>query len=231
VNTGSGLVVIDTGLGPATAADSNNTAGLFQKNLVAAGLSADAVDTVIISHFHGDHVNGLIDQNQLLFPNAEILVPAKELAFWMDDGEMSRAPEGRMQGLFKNNRRVFNEDTMKHVATYEWDKDVVSGITAKGTPGHTPGHTSFVISSGDDSVFVQSDVTNNPALFVRNPGWHATFDQDGAMAEETRRKVYDMVVAEKMPIQGFHYPFPALGYVSKDGDGYNLVPVPWTTQL
>jgi hypothetical protein len=68
-------------------------------------------------------------------------------------------------------------------------------------------------------------------LFVRNPSWHLTFDQDPVMAEKTRRKVYDMAAAEKMPIQGFHYPFPALGYISKDGDGYSLVPVPWTTQL
>lgn len=232
VNTGSKLVVIDTGYGPAKAAESGGTAGLFQQNLAAAGFSAADVDTVIISHFHGDHVDGLLDgDGNATFPNAEILVPSTELAYWMDDGEMSRAPEGRMAGLFKNNRRVFNEETMKRVATYDWDKEVAPGIVAHGTPGHTVGHSSFVISSGSKSVYVQSDVTNNPALFVRNPTWHAFFDQDGDMAEATRRKVYDMLVAEKMPVQGFHYPFPALGYVEKDGEGYRVAPVAWTSLL
>lgn len=232
VNTGSRLIVIDTGYGPAMAVKSDNTAGLFQQNLAAAGLNAADVDTVIISHFHGDHVNGLLDgDSKPTFPNAEILVPAPEFAFWMDDGEMSRAPKGRMEGLFKNNRRVFNDDMKKRVATYEWDKEVAPGILAQGTPGHTVGHTSYVISSGSSSVYVQSDVTNNPALFVRNPRWHASFDQDGAKAEETRLKVYEMVAAEKLLMQGFHYPFPALGHVEKDGSGYRVVPVSWTSQL
>ncbi|HEV7411084.1 MAG TPA: MBL fold metallo-hydrolase, partial [Bradyrhizobium sp.] len=76
-------------------------------------------------------------------------------------------------------------------------------------------------------VYIQSDVTNHPALFVSNPGWHLMFDQDPQLAEKTRRKVYDMLVADKMRVQGFHYPFPANGYVEKDGNGYRLVPAPW----
>jgi glyoxylase-like metal-dependent hydrolase (beta-lactamase superfamily II) len=150
-------------------------------------------------------------------------LPQKEWAFWMDDGEMSRALPGRMQDLFKNNRRVFDAFGRK-VTPYEWNKEVAPGITAVGTPGHTPGHTSYVIASGSSRVFVQSDVTNVPYLFARNPGWHAAFDQNGKMAEETRRKVYDMAVAEKLPIQGFHYPFPGLARVEKDGNGYRVIP-------
>ncbi|WP_088345695.1 MULTISPECIES: MBL fold metallo-hydrolase [Rhodomicrobium] len=232
VNTGSKLIVIDTGYGPAAAAKPGSTAGLFQQNLAAAGIDPKSVDTVVISHFHGDHVNGLLDANSApTFPNAEILVPAVEYKYWMDDGEMSRAPAGRMADLFRDNRKVFNDEIKKRVATYEWNKEVAPGILAQATPGHTPGHTSYVISSGTGKVFIQSDVTNNPALFVRNPQWHATFDQDGDMAEATRRKVYDMLAAEKMLVQGFHYPFPALGHVEKDGSGYRLVPVHWTPQL
>ena len=88
-------------------------------------------------------------------------------------------------------------------------KDVAPGLLAVASFGHTPGHTSYVLSSGSDKLFIQSDVTNLPALFVTNPGWHLMFDQDPAMAEATRRKVYDMLVADKMRVQGFHYPFPA----------------------
>ena len=231
VNTGAKLVVIDTGTGEANFQRSNGAAGQFQANLAASGIDRNAVDTVVISHFHGDHVNGLLTaDNKPAFPNAEILVPRTEWAFWMDDGEMSRAPKGRMEDLFKNNRRVFDALGRK-VTPYEWDKEVAPGITAVATPGHTLGHTSYVIASGSSRLYVQSDVTNVPVLFARHPGWHAAFDQVPQMAEETRRKVYDMVSAEKMPVQGFHYPFPALGHVEKEGDGYRVVPVPWNPVL
>jgi len=232
LNTGGKLVLIDTGTGEANFAASKGTAGQFTNNLTAAGLSAAAIDTVIISHYHGDHMNGLLKaDNSLAFPNAEILVPAKEHNYWMDDGEMSRAPKGRIEGLFKNSRRVFSGDVLKRLRTYEWDKEVVPGVTAFGTPGHSPGHTSLLVSSGASKVYVQGDVTHVPYLFARNPGWHAFYDQDAAMAEATRRKVYDMLVADKMMVQGFHYPFPAHAYIEKAGNGYREVMVPWNAAI
>lgn len=231
INTGSKLILIDTGNGEDALAASKGAAGQLKANLAASGIDAKNIDLVIISHFHADHVNGLIAPGGgMAFPNAEIAVPAKEFAYWMDDGEMSRAPKGRMEDLFKNNRRVF--DPIKNKVTrYEWDKELAPGILAMGTPGHTPGHTSFMITSGANKVFVQSDVTNHPALFVRNPGWHAFFDQDPAQAEATRRKTFNMVVAEKAPVQGFHFPFPSLGHIEKDGNGYRLAPAPWNPAI
>jgi len=232
LNTGGKLILIDTGTGEANFAASKGTAGQFTNNLTAAGLSPAAIDTVIISHYHGDHMNGLLKaDNSLAFPNAEILVPAKEHNYWMDDGEMSRAPKGRIEGLFKNSRRVFSGDVLKRLRTYEWDKEVVPGVTAFGTPGHSPGHTSLLVSSGASKVYVQGDVTHVPYLFARNPGWHAFYDQDAAMAEATRRKVYDMLVADKMMVQGFHYPFPAHAYIEKAGNGYREVMVPWNAAI
>jgi glyoxylase-like metal-dependent hydrolase (beta-lactamase superfamily II) len=232
INTGGKTVVIDTGMGPEAYAAGKGTAGQFATNLTAAGIDPKAVDMVVISHFHGDHVNGLLNsEGTLAFPNAEVLVPATEWKFWMDDGEMSRASAGRMQGLFKNNRRVFEAGLKKKVTPYEWGKEVAPGLLAMESIGHTPGHTSYVLSSGSDKVFIQSDVTNHPALFVVNPGWRAFFDQDPAQAETTRRKVYDMLVAEKMRVQGFHYPFPGLGNIVKDGSGYRLVPAQWSSVI
>ena len=231
VNTGSRLVVIDTGTGEANLAASKGAAGQFLMNLKASGIDPSAVDTVVISHFHGDHVNGLLAADgKPAFPRAEIMVPRVEWAFWMDDGEMSRAPKGRMETLFKNNRCIFDALGRK-VTPYEWDRDVVPGILAVGTPGHTPGHTSYVISSGDGRVFVQSDVTNVPVLFARNPGWHAFYDQDPVMAEATRRRVYDMLAADRLTVQGFHYPFPAVAHVEKAGNGYREIPMPWSPVL
>ena len=132
-----------------------------------------------------------------------------------------------MPGVFKNARRVFEAGLKKKVTPYEWGKEVAPGLLAVGTAGHTPGHTSYVLSSGAGKVFMQSDVTNVPYLFAANPGWHAFFDQDPAMAEAARRKTYDMVVAEKLQVQGFHFPFPGLGNVEKDGNGYRVVPAHW----
>ncbi len=232
VNTGQKLVVIDTGTGEAAHNASKGASGQFLINLAAAGIDAKAVDTVIISHYHGDHVNGLLKaDNSLAFPNAEILVPAAEHKFWMDDGEMSRAPKGRMEGLFKNNRRVFAGEVMKRLRTYEEGSEVVSGITAVGTHGHSAGHNSHVVASGSGKVYVQADVTHVPFLFARNPGWHALYDQDPVMAEATRRRVYDMLAAEKMLVQGFHYPFPSVAYVEKSGSGYREIAVPWNPTI
>ena len=204
----------------------------FQTNLKAAGIDRNAVDTVVISHFHGDHINGLLNADDTLaYPNAEVLVPATEWKFFMDDGEMSRAPEGRMQTVFKNARRVLEAGLKKKVTPYEWGKEVAPGLLAVETIGHTPGHTSYVLSSGSGKVYIQSDVTNNPNPFATNPGWHAFFDQDADVAEKTRRRVYDMVVAEKLQLQGFHYPFPGLGNIEKDGSGYRVIPAPWNPTI
>lgn len=229
LNTGGNVVVIDTGNGPDAFKSTKGSAGQFAGNLVAAGFDPKSVDTVVISHFHADHINGLLNaEGTLAFPNAEVLVPAAEWKYFMDDGEMSRAPEGRMQTVFKNARRVLEAGLKKKVTPYEWGKEVAPGLLAVETIGHTPGHTSYVLSSGSDKLFIQSDVTNHPTLFVSNPGWHLMFDQDPVVAETTRRKIYDMLVADRMRVQGFHYPFPANGFVEKDGNGYRLVPAPWS---
>jgi glyoxylase-like metal-dependent hydrolase (beta-lactamase superfamily II) len=232
VNTGGKLAIIDTGTSEAAYQRTKGVTGQFLTNLAAAGIDANAIDAVIISHYHGDHINGLLKaDNSLAFPNAEILVPAAEHTFFMDDGEMSRAPKGRMETVFKNVRRVFAGEVLKRVRTYEPDKEIVPGITSVATNGHSWGHNSHIIASGSSKVFVQGDVTHVPWLFVRNPGWHAFYDQDGAKAEATRRRVYDMLVAEKMMVQGFHYPFPSRAYVEKSGTGYREVPVAWSPTI
>jgi glyoxylase-like metal-dependent hydrolase (beta-lactamase superfamily II) len=233
VNTGSKLIAIDTGLGAAQYEESKGALGQYHTNLAAAGIDAKAVDVVIISHFHPDHINGLVGtDNKPAFVNAEVMVPAAEWKFWMDDGNMSRAPANSpLEGNFKNIRRVFG--ALGNKATqYEPDKELAPGITSVATYGHTPGHTSHVVASGNARVMVQADVTAAIGLlFARNPGWHAIFDMDGAQAEQTRRKLYDMAAADKLLIQGYHYPFPAAGYIEKDGQGYRLVPISWNPTL
>jgi glyoxylase-like metal-dependent hydrolase (beta-lactamase superfamily II) len=226
LRTGGKNVLFDTGNGEAVAAQSKNERGTLNQNLAAAGIDRNSINVVVISHFHADHVNGLLaaDNKSAAFPNAEIKVPANEWKFWMDDGEMSRASPGRMTELFQNNRRVFDALGRK-VTVYHWDKEVAPGVAAVGTPGHSIGHTSYVVQSGGKKVFVQSDVCNNAFVFAPRPDWHGFFDQDPAQAATTRRRVYDMLVAERLPVQAYHFPFPALRMVEKAGNGYRTVAV------
>lgn len=151
-------------------------------------------------------------------------MPLNEWNYWLDDVNMNKAPDGsNLQNAHGNVRRVFNAIVGKNLTKYEWDKEIAPGITAIGTPGHTPGHTSFVIASGRDKLLVQADVTSGIALvFVRNPDWFGGGDMDGPMAVATRRKLYDMLATERMLTTGYHLPFPAIGHIEKNGSGYPL---------
>ena len=158
------------------------------------------------------------------------MVPAKEWAYWSDEGAASRAPQNQ-QATFQNTKRMFGPIADK-VTRYEWGKQIVSGITARDTPGHTPGHTSFLIASGSQSMLYQADVTANiaPAI-VTNPAWQIGGDMDGAQAETTRRKLYDQLAADRMLVSGYHFDFPSLGYIEKAGSGYRLIPAAWNPVL
>jgi glyoxylase-like metal-dependent hydrolase (beta-lactamase superfamily II) len=223
---GDKLVLIDTGNGDSGAP----TSGAWMKNFQAAGLDPKNVSTVVFSHFHGDHINGFrLKDGSAVFPNAEVMVPAAEWAFWMDDAKMNAAPEA-MKGAFNGVRRVFGP-VAKDVKQYEAGKEIVPGVTAIAAPGHTPGHTVYAVSSGSGKLMVMSDTTNHPALFVRNPDWSAVFDMDGPQAAATRRKLLDMAVADKMQVAFYHAPFPATGHIAKAGNGYELVPVQWSSAI
>jgi glyoxylase-like metal-dependent hydrolase (beta-lactamase superfamily II) len=224
VNTGSKLVLIDTGNGLAANAASKGAVGQARMNMEAAGFDPKQVDIVLISHFHGDHIGGLKNADgSPAFPNAEIKVPAVEAAFWADDANQSKA-NGFNKGQFANVKKIM--DGLK-TTPYDGGKEVAPGINSVFTPGHTPGHMSYTISSGGKSILVQIDVTNIPSLFLRNPDWHVVFDNDGALAQQTRHKLYDMAAADRLVVVGYHFPFPCVGHVEKDGNGYRLVPVAW----
>lgn len=226
IQSGGKLILIDTGNGDSGAP----TSGTWLANFRAAGFDPKDVSTVVFSHFHGDHINGFrLKDGSAVFPNAEVMAPAAEWAFWMDDARMSAAPEA-MKGAFGGVRRVFGP-VAKDVKQFEAGKEILPGITAIAAPGHTPGHTVFALSSGSARMMVMSDTTNHPALFVRNPDWSAVFDLDGPQAAATRRKLLDMVSADKMQVAFYHAPFPATGFIAKSGNGFELVPVQWSTSI
>jgi glyoxylase-like metal-dependent hydrolase (beta-lactamase superfamily II) len=209
------VVLFDSGTGAQLAP----TAGLITKNDLwkAAGLDPASVRTIVVTHFHPDHISGLMakDTNAAIFPNAEIIVPAKEYAFWTDSATTAGAAK-RIQAVFPG---------WKNIRQFEGEKEVVPGVRAVSTNGHTPGHTSYLLSSRNKQLIVLGDVTNMPALFVKNPGWHAAFDSDGAAAEAVRRKIFDRAIAEEATITGYHYGMPGAGTIKRDGKSYAFVPI------
>jgi glyoxylase-like metal-dependent hydrolase (beta-lactamase superfamily II) len=232
INTGSKLVLIDSGNGIATYEPTKGAVGRTMQNLAAAGVDPKNIDVVLMSHLHPDHTNGIrAADGSMAFPNAEIMVPAKDWEFWMSDENAAKAQSNEMmKNYFANVKKVYAGIESK-VTKYDWGKEVAPGITAIAAPGHTPGHTAFAVASGGSKVLIQSDVTNIPELFLRNPDWHVVFDVDPASAQEIRHKFYDMAAAEKATIVGFHFTFPSIGHVEKDGTKYRLIPVAWNPVL
>lgn len=232
INTGKKLILIDTGNGIANFEPSKGAVGRTLQNLAAAGVDRKNIDVVLLSHLHPDHTNGIRNADgSMAFPNAEIMVPSVDWAFWTSEENISKAQSNEMmKNYFANVKKTFAGIESK-VTKYEWGKEVAPGITSISTPGHTPGHTSFAVASGNGKILIQSDVTNIPELFLRNPDWHAVFDVDGDLAQQTRHKFYDMAAAEKMTVVGFHFTFPSIGHVEKDGTRYRLIPSAWNPTI
>jgi glyoxylase-like metal-dependent hydrolase (beta-lactamase superfamily II) len=232
INTGSKLILIDSGNGIATYEPTKGAVGRTLQNLAAAGVDPKSIDIVLMTHLHPDHTNGIrAADSSMAFPNAEIMVPAVDWAFWMNDENAAKAQSNEMmKNYFANVKKIYAGIESK-VTKYEWGKEVAPGITSIGTPGHTPGHTSFAIASGNSKILLQADVTNIPELFLRNPDWHVAYDVDGDLAQTTRHKFYDMAAAEKATVVGFHFTFPSIGHVEKDGTKYRLIPAAWNPTI
>jgi len=232
INTRSKLVLIDCGNGIANFEPSKGAVGRTLQNLASAGVDPKSVDVVLMSHLHPDHTNGIraLD-GSMAFPNAEIMVPAKDWEFWMSEENAAKAESNQMmKNYFANVKKIY-AGIESRVTRYDWGKEVVPGVTSVATPGHTPGHTSFVVASGNSRILIQSDVTNIPEFFLRNPDWHVAYDVDPETAQATRHKFYDMAAAEKATVVGFHFTFPSIGHVEKDGPKYRLIPSAWNPTI
>jgi glyoxylase-like metal-dependent hydrolase (beta-lactamase superfamily II) len=215
VQIGGRLVVFDSGTGAQLAPTAGN---ITKKNLwQAAGIDPSKVETIIITHFHPDHISGLMakDTNAAIFPNAQIHVPAAEYRFWTNPATTAGAAK-RIQAVFPG---------WRNIRQFEGEVEVVPGIRAVNTVGHTPGHTSYHMSSGNQQLIVLGDVTNVRALNLTNPGWHLIFDADPNVAEANRRKIFDRAVADKVMLTGYHWGSPGAGTIAKSGNGYAFTPV------
>lgn len=207
VNTGKELVLFDTGLNPEgiTAA------------LAAAGYTPDQVDVVVITHMHGDHIGGLAGEGGATFANARIVTGAVEHNHWM--GAANEGFDAKVRPL--NDKISFLDDA----------GSVAGGITAMAAFGHSPGHMGYVIESDGQRVVVTADTANHYVWSLGHPDWEVVFDMDKAAAAAARRKVFGMLAADRVPFIGYHMPFPSLGFVEAQGDGFRYVPATYQLAL
>ncbi|MEV8466191.1 MBL fold metallo-hydrolase [Fluviibacterium sp. DFM31] len=207
VNTGGELILFDTGLNP------EGTTGL----LAQAGISADQVDTVVLTHMHGDHIGGLSTDGAPTYANAKIITGAVEHNYW----------SGADNDTFNSKVAPLNDQ----ISFLDDGGSVASGVTAMSAFGHTPGHMIYIIESGGKQLAIFADTANHYVWSLGYPDWEVRFDMDKAAAAATRRKVLSMLATDKIPFIGYHMPFPGMGYVETRGDGFRYVPVSYQMML
>ncbi|MEM9733623.1 MAG: MBL fold metallo-hydrolase [Pseudomonadota bacterium] len=214
VNTGNELVLFDAGLG-------GETPGIVSA-LEDAGYSADQVDVVVITHMHPDHIGGLQAGGNPTFPNARYVTGSKEYDFWSPMGEDNRI--GKLM--------ISNVKPLAEKMTFVKGGDsVVSGITAVEAHGHTPGHMVYRLESGGQQIMLMADLANHYVWSLAYPDWEVRFDMDKAAAAAARRNILSMAAADRIPVIGYHLPFPALGFVETRGEGFHYVPASYQFQL
>ena len=207
VNTGAELVLFDTGLNP----------GGITEALAAAGYIPDQIDVVVLTHMHGDHIGGLMGDTGPTFANARYVTGAVEHNHWSGTDN---------EGFAKSVKPLNDRMTMLDAGA-----DVVSGISAVAAFGHTPGHMAYRIESEGQNLMLIADAANHFVWSLAHPDWEVRFDADKAAAAATPRSFLGMIAAQRMPMIGYHMPFPALGYVAPDGDGFRYVPASYQTML
>jgi len=218
VNTGNELILFDTGNGDGR----GETRGHLAKSIEAAGYTPDQIDIVVITHYHPDHVGGLMSGGKATFPNARYVAGEAEHNFWTSDKIQNSSDKG-IQGRLK----FVNDNVVPLSEKFTFIKggnDVVTGITAVEAFGHTPGHMAFNIESDNTRLVLWADACNHYVASLQKPEWHVVFDMDKDAAIASRKEVLGMVAADKVAATGYHMPFPAIGYVETEGDAFRWVP-------
>ena len=215
------IAVVDTGSGDSM----GPTLGLLAKSLMEINIDLKQIDTVLLTHMHPDHSNGLSNSNgERLFPNAEIVVSEKDMEFWHDDSAMARANESQRVRYFEAARfQIAPYMDRLNSATGE----VFPNVRAIDLSGHTPGHTGYMVESGSDSLLIWGDICHVPDIQVKRPEVTMVFDADPEAAINTRRRTFDMVSSDKVLVAGMHLHFPGFSYIMKNKDGYRIIPESW----
>lgn len=223
IDTGSEVILFDTGLGEGARQMGN---GRLLSSLMAAGYDADQVTAVVLTHMHGDHIGGLMEGGQPAFKNARYFAGQMEFDFWKDPAREGTPAEGNHKMVLRNVVPLAEKITF-----IKGGSTVIPGVTAIEALGHTPGHLIFTVESEGRRLVVTGDTANHYVLSLQRPDWEVRFDMDKAQAAATRKKVFDMIAADRVPFVGYHMPFPAVGYVEKFEQGYRFIPETYQLEL
>ncbi|MEM7670218.1 MAG: MBL fold metallo-hydrolase, partial [Pseudomonadota bacterium] len=183
------------------------------------GYSADQIDRVVMTHFHPDHIGGLLEDGKPAFPNAVYVMPAAEYDFWSPPERAEAEQTARVGKLVQSNVVQFAEKTTFIKA----GDSVAPGIEAVDSSGHTPGHTAFHIESDGKRLMLTGDLCNHYVVSLQRPDWHVRFDMDKEKAVAMRKKILGMIASDRIPFVGYHMPAPAVGYLEPLGEGFRYV--------
>ncbi len=223
IKTSTKLIVIDPGFGSIAPAP---TTGWFEQGLLAAGYSVDQVDMVLISHCHPDHIGNVSRDGVLTFPNAEIVIGRAEFEFWKRGEGISKMRQPTA-ALFLKALLPF-ENQLRLI---EPGDEIVPELRAIDASGHSAGHLVFRLTCGDEELLLLNDTTPHYVASFANPDWHFAMDDDPEKAALSRQKILNMASDDALPVIGFHIPFPALGYVSRRGNGFEFRPATYQFNL
>lgn len=222
VNTGSKLVLIDSGAGSFF----GPTLGKLVANMKAAGYQPEQVDEIYITHFHGDHVGGLVNNSAAVFPKAVVRANKLESDYWLSKANMDKSKD---KDSFKGAQAALGPYVKAgRFKAFEGDVELVPGIRAQLAAGHTPGHTTYMVESGGQKLHVIGDLIHVAAVQMENPDVTIGFDNDQKAAAAPRRKVFDAAAKGGYMIGGAHLQFPGMGYLRTEGKGYRYIPVNYT---
>ena len=220
IRTADKTILVDTGFVGKT-----ELVGRLSENLKAIDIRPTDIDAIVMTHMHPDHEAGLTDAaGAAVFPNAELVVHEDEVAFWTDDAAMGRASvEGRGDFLLARAALQAYADRIRTVKA----EQVAPGVRSVPTPGHTPGHTAWMIESGGDALLIWGDIVHFPGMQFAIPDASVAYDIDSAAAATARKKVLSFAAGEKLRVAGVHLDFPAFGHVVANGAAYRFVPEVW----
>jgi glyoxylase-like metal-dependent hydrolase (beta-lactamase superfamily II) len=218
VNTGDKLILFDTGMG--TAKNFGPTTGRQQKSMKEAGIKPEDIDAVVFSHGHIDHIGGVVDESgKVLFPNAQYYIAQSDLEFWTDEGKAGGPLKDFIVHARKNLLPVRDR-----IVFYKDGQEFLPGVQAISAPGHTVGHTIFMVTSSGKSFAFLADLSHHPILLLEKPRMQFSYDTDPKQAAETRVKLLDMLAANKIPVMAYHYAWPGIDHIAKTGEGFHYYP-------